>query len=171
MHARGAGGYGPSMCTCRVLGADSVVAGQRRRLRGLTPARRPTHGPGLNALQLCTCQFGSATVLLRLLLQLRGEYQPLGSESRRMWQVAMTYSLGFVLTNLAFSLSTTARAAAHATCTHTACAAPSRPNLTRHRCRSISPLVALADEISCVCRFRWQTVAAAAPAAGLRGDG
>ena len=136
------------------------------------PAAR--HDPGLNALQLCTCQFGSATVLLRLLLQLRGEYQPLGSESRRMWQVATTYSLGFVLTNLAFSLADTARAAAHATCTHTACGALRRSVATESHPPRVSLNLAARRSrrrhILCV-SFSMANRCRRRPAAGLRGDG
>uniref|UniRef100_A0A7S3TD27 Sugar phosphate transporter domain-containing protein n=1 Tax=Strombidinopsis acuminata TaxID=141414 RepID=A0A7S3TD27_9SPIT len=62
---------------------------------------------GMQPMHLSLIQFSVATALLWLVLRLRHNSQEIGAGSKLVRNVAATYAAAFMLTNLAFSLSST----------------------------------------------------------------
>ena len=55
---------------------------------------------------LCLCQFLVAVLVSRVTMSLNGDTpRPRGQESSVLWKIAASYTMGFMLTNVAFSLS------------------------------------------------------------------
>ena len=55
---------------------------------------------------LCLCQFLVAVLVSRVTMSLNGDTpSPRGQESSVLWKIAASYTMGFMLTNVAFSLS------------------------------------------------------------------